>query len=121
MGFKHTITDLPTENEYPKLVRDKIPQIIKTHDGVDVPTRTLDEDTEFLAFLLRKIVEESEELSEATTNSNLIEEIADVNEIIDTILKLKGISPEEVLAVQHEKRDARGGFEKRLLMLAKHQ
>jgi predicted house-cleaning noncanonical NTP pyrophosphatase (MazG superfamily) len=119
MSYEHTVTDLKTENEYPKLVRDKIPEIVQVSDGVSVPTKIVSDDQEFLAYLLRKVVEESEELSEAKTDSNLMEEIADVYEIIDTILALKGISPADIAAVQNEKRDKRGGFQERIVMLAK--
>lgn len=44
--FKHTVTNLKIENEYPKLVRDLIPKIIMQEDGRKVPTRVLD-DAEF--------------------------------------------------------------------------
>ncbi len=119
MSYQHTITDLKTENEYPKLVRDKIPKIIQASDGVTVPTKIVSDDQEFLAYLLRKVVEESEELSEAKTDSNLIEEIADVYEIIDTIVAVKGISADDVTKVQTEKREKRGGFQQRIVMLAR--
>lgn len=118
MKFEHTETDLPTENQYPKLVRDKIPEIIKINDGVDVPTRILSDD-EYLAYLLKKVQEEAEELAEATTDSNVVEEIADVYEVIDAILALKGIERSEVIKVQDEKREKRGGFIRRILMLDK--
>lgn len=77
------MTNLPIENEYPKLVRDKIPEIIKQLKGLNVPVRQLSEDSEFLEYLLKKIVEEAGELSQATTDSNLKEEIANVYEIVD--------------------------------------
>jgi predicted house-cleaning noncanonical NTP pyrophosphatase (MazG superfamily) len=117
MKFQHTITNLPAENEYPKLIRDNIPQIIADNDSRKADTRVLSDDEEFLAFLFKKVLEEAEELVKSTTDLNLVEEIADVYEVIDTILKLKGVTPEEVLGVQEEKRMKRGGFEERLVML----
>lgn len=118
MTFHHTITDHPLENEYPKLVRDKIPQIIKQNDGIDVPTRLLD-DREFLAYLLKKIAEEVEELSQANTDANIKEELADVYEVLDELIKLKGFSASDITLLQTEKREKRCGFERRLLMLGK--
>jgi predicted house-cleaning noncanonical NTP pyrophosphatase (MazG superfamily) len=118
MSFTHTMTNLPEENEYPKLVRDKIPEIVKSNEGIDVPTRTLDDD-EYLAYLLKKVVEEATELSETKTDDHLVEEIADVYEIIDSIIALKNMQREDVLKVQDEKRQKRGGFDKRILMLGK--
>ncbi|MDB5165528.1 MAG: phosphoribosyl-ATP pyrophosphohydrolase [Candidatus Saccharibacteria bacterium] len=115
MTFEHTITDLPAENEYPKLIRDRIPEIILA-DGREVDTRTLD-DEEFLHFLLKKVTEEAQELENAVTDSNILEEIADVREILDAILELKGVSLEQIQAIQDEKRQKRGGFKLRLLML----
>jgi predicted house-cleaning noncanonical NTP pyrophosphatase (MazG superfamily) len=118
MSFTHTMTNLPKENEYPKLVRDKIPEIVKAHEGIDAPTKILD-DEEYLAYLLKKVVEEATELSETETDDHLQEEIADVYEIIDSILKLKHMNRDDVLKVQDEKRAKRGGFEQRILMLGK--
>jgi predicted house-cleaning noncanonical NTP pyrophosphatase (MazG superfamily) len=119
MTFEHSVTDHQLENEYPKLIRDRIPEIIQANDGRAAMTRTLDDDKEFLSYLLRKVVEEAEELSKAETDHNLQEEIADVYEIIDTIIRLKGMSAADIAAIQDAKREKRGGFEKRLLMLEK--
>ncbi len=117
MQFQHTVTNLPEENEYPKLVRDLIPKIIKDEDGRDVPVRSLD-DSEFEKYLRQKIVEEATELLHADSDHNLVEEIADVREILDTIEKLKGITPEQIKQIQAQKRTKRGGFDDRLLMLS---
>ncbi len=115
MQFQHTITDLPEENEYPKLIRDLIPEIIKKHSGKDAHVRRLDDD-EFEEYLRKKVVEEAIELRHADSEHNLAEEIADVQELLDTLLKFKGISKEQINTVQDQKRTERGGFEKRLLM-----
>jgi len=116
MNYQHTTTNLPEENEYPKLIRDLIPEVVKQADGVEVKTRVLD-DAEYEQFLRQKVVEEATELQYADTDHNLAEEIADVRELLDTIEKLKGISTEQMKSIQAEKRQKRGGFEKRLLML----
>jgi predicted house-cleaning noncanonical NTP pyrophosphatase (MazG superfamily) len=110
-------SDMPTVNEYPKLVRDRIPEIIKQREGQDVPIRYLSDDSEYLVYLLKKVIEEATELSEATADSNIQEEIADIYEVIDVIIKLKMLSVEEIRAIQVEKRKKRGGFARRLLML----
>ena len=115
--FEHTVTDLAIENEYPKLVRDRIPEIIKEQDGWDVPVEVLD-DTMFEQRLRQKIVEEAVELATADSETHLLEEIADVHEILDELEKLKGFTQEQVKIVQDQKREKRGGFKKRLLMLS---
>ena len=114
--FKHTVTNLPEENEYPKLIRDKIPEIIKAHDGRDVQVETLSGE-EFEKQLRRKMIEEASELAAADTDDHLLEEIADVQELIDEIIEFKGYTHEQAKVVQDQKRDKRGGFKKRLLML----
>lgn len=114
--FEHTFTNLAAENEYPKLIRDRIPQIIKQEDGRDVTVEVLNDD-DFEAWLRKKAIEEAYELADAESDSHLLEEIADLREILDELEKLKGFSPDQVQAVQDEKRAKRGGFAKRLLML----
>jgi predicted house-cleaning noncanonical NTP pyrophosphatase (MazG superfamily) len=44
MNFKHFETDLKIENEYPKLVRDNIPEIVEKLKGKRVKTRILEDD-----------------------------------------------------------------------------
>ena len=53
MELKHT--NLEIENEYPKLVRDRIPEIIKEREGVGIKSRMLEDDAEFLKYLLKKL------------------------------------------------------------------
>lgn len=115
-SFKHTITDHDIENEYPKLVRDRIPEIIKKEDGREVPVEVLN-DSDFEQRLKQKTIEEATELANSKSDDHLLEEIADLRELLDEIEKLKGFTKEQVQRVQAEKRAKRGGFSKRLLML----
>lgn len=116
-SFEHTITNLTVENEYPKLVRDRIPEIIREADGREVPTRILD-DAEFEEALRKKAIEEATELAEVDSDTHLLEEVADVEEIIDELLRLRGLTREQVRTIQEEKRQKRGGFGQRILMLS---
>ena len=104
------------ESEYPKLVRDNIPDIIKEKEGFEPKYRTLEDNTEFLNALLKKATEEAAELQHSVENDNVEEELADLLEVIDTITALRGKFIEDIEAVQIEKRQKRGGFEKRILM-----
>jgi predicted house-cleaning noncanonical NTP pyrophosphatase (MazG superfamily) len=117
MDFKPT--NLPIESEYPKLVRDNIPAIIKAKEGIDVKARILEDDEEYLKYLLKKMVEEATELQHSEKVGNTREELADVLEIINSILKLKNWTMEDIAKVQKDKREKNGGFEKRILMLCK--
>lgn len=117
MNFKPT--DLPIENEYPKLVRDNIPNIIKSKTGALPAMEILSDDNEFLKYLLKKMVEESTELRHSLEHGNMQEELADVCELTETLLRLKGWTREDVALIQKEKREKNGGFSERILMLKK--
>jgi predicted house-cleaning noncanonical NTP pyrophosphatase (MazG superfamily) len=107
------------ESEYPKLVRDNIPDIIKERTGTNPEQRIASDDAEFESFLLKKVVEEAVELQHSGEQDNLEEEIADINELIETLMRLRDKKAEEIAAIQKEKREKNGGFEKRIIMLSK--
>lgn len=117
MDFK--FTNQAFENEYPKLVRDNIPAIYKARTGKDAKVEVVKEDDEFLKFLLKKMVEEARELEYSVEAGNTQEELADMFEIVYTILDLKGWSLEDIIKVQKDKRAKNGGFEKRIILLEK--
>ena len=104
------------ESEYPKLVRDNIPNIIKEKEGFEPTYRILENDAEFLAALLKKITEEAAELQSSVENQNTEEELADLLELIDTTTAFLGKTAGDIKSIQREKREKRGGFEKRILM-----
>jgi predicted house-cleaning noncanonical NTP pyrophosphatase (MazG superfamily) len=113
-----THTNLAAENEYPKLIRDRIPEIVAANNQV-AELQRIEDDDEYLKYLLKKVIEETTELVEATTDENLVEEIVDVRQVIDAILALKDVSQSDVATIQKKKRENRGGFAKRLIMLKK--
>jgi len=117
MTFIHTETNLPAENEYPKLVRDKIPEIVLENEGVAPLTSILADDAEYEKFLRRKIIEEAAELAATETDDHTIEEMADLEELVDALLELRGLERSQVIAAQSEKREKRGGFKQRIVML----
>ena len=119
MPYTHTDTNLTIENEYPKLVRDNIPAMIKRERGIDVKTTIITDDEIYLKALLKKILEEATELSYVETDGHLQEEIADVYEVLDAILKLKQWPKEVIATIQKDKRTDRGGFDRRILMMEK--
>ena len=117
--FKHFETNLEKENEYPKLVRDNIPEIVEERTGTKIKTMILENDKEYLNFLLKKVEEEANELSNAKDKEHIAEEIADITELIDTIVEFNGLDKEDIKKIQQEKATKRGGFKKRILMLEK--
>lgn len=91
---------------YDKLVRDKIPEIIKKDEKEPLVEFIQGEELE--DYLNEKLQEEVEEYIEDRT----VEELADILEVIETIVKYKGLSMEQVEKIRLEKREERGGFEK---------
>lgn len=95
---------------YNKLVRDRIPEIIDSNGQV-CQTRTLSEE-EYLIALDAKLNEELLEYQE----SKSMEEIADLLEVIRSVVIARGSTMEEVEAMRISKAESRGGFEKRILL-----
>ncbi len=117
MSFKHTNYNF--EREYPKLVRDRIPEIVKARSGESARFRTIDDDGEFFDYLAKKLIEESMELRKSKVHGNFEEELADIFEVLGAILRAKKKKRKDIAAVQKKKREERGGFKKRILMLPK--
>jgi predicted house-cleaning noncanonical NTP pyrophosphatase (MazG superfamily) len=92
---------------------------VEKRTGKKIKSRILENDEEFLEFLLKKVEEEAHELANAKNKEHLVEEISDVKELLDTILEFYELDWETVKKVQQEKAEKRGGFKKRILMLEK--
>ena len=94
----------------PKIVRDKIPEIIERSGKTPIyDVVSIDDAIEGLEAKL------SEELEEYLADHSL-EEMADLLEVIHGILFLKGISWTTLEEVRLKKRAERGGFERRLFL-----
>lgn len=95
---------------YDKLVRDRIPEIIKNsgnHCEVEIVS-----DEVALEYLYKKL---NEEVSELLEDKNL-EEIADVVEVLFAIGKKYGYSEEDILNRRAEKKSKSGGFEDNIIL-----
>lgn len=97
---------------YNKLVRDKIPAIIKAN-GKKLKIRVLS-DEEHLEALLKKLSEELEELKE----DHSVEELADVQEIVHALADAIGSSKEELEKVRSQKAAERGAFQEKIFLEA---
>lgn len=106
--------------QYNKLVRDRIIEFIE-RDGVNYKSRILD-DNEFQKELLKKIVEEAQEVFEAGSNGEnkeeLIMELADLQEVMDSVIQSFGLTNSEVTQVKQDRKEKRGGFEKKIFLEA---
>ena len=99
--------------EYNKLVRDRIPEIIK-NQGETPHIRILEQD-EYKACLERKL---DEEVREFHQDQN-IEELADILEVVFALAEDLGASREELMEVYQRKHEKRGGFRNRIFLISK--
>lgn len=95
---------------YNKLVRDKIPAIIKAA-GKECEIETLSND-KYLEMIDAKL---DEELAEYHKDQNL-EELADLLEVIHAATKARGYTIEQLEDLRRKKADERGGFESRAFL-----
>ena len=93
-----------------KLVRDKIPEIIK-NDGRICETEILSDD-DYLAMLDAKL---DEELNEYHKDQN-IEELADLMEVIYAVVEARGYTLEQLESVRKEKAEKRGAFKEKIFL-----
>ena len=102
------------ERVFNKLVRDNIPNIIESN-GEEAITRVLETD-EYRNELYKKLLEESNEVIDAKSSDETIEELADVLEVLKSIAELNNKKIEDVIEIANQKRLKRGGFEKRIFL-----
>ena len=89
---------------YGKLVRDKIPDIIKA-DGGECKFHVAKKD-EYARVLSAKLLEEVNEL----TANPCPEEIADVLEVVEALARMHHINIDEIKEAKKKKREERGSF-----------
>ena len=97
-----------------KLVRDYIPDII-TKNG-DIPYFKTLTDDEYFKALKDKLLEEYNEVISAKSKEEVLEECADLLEILFALTKANGYSEEDLLSTRTLKREKRGGFDKKIYL-----
>jgi len=98
---------------YNKLVRDRIPEIIK--EAGKRPTTRIAAEAEYLQLLEAKIEEELAELREP--GAKRTEELADILEIVLALAAAEGMSPGQLYALRHKKAEERGKFDDRVVLV----
>ena len=93
---------------YAKLVRDNIPGF-HIESGHTYVGKKL-EGKELVDALVAKLHEETDEVDGALIRDELVEELADVQQIINDLCVVSSISNEELLAVMTKKTARKGGF-----------
>ena len=93
-----------------KLVRDRIPEIVKV-SGRTCECETLSDEA-----YIRKLDEKlNEELAEYQQDKS-IEELADLLEVMEAVVRARGHTWDDLIRIRTEKRTKRGGFEKKILL-----
>lgn len=93
---------------YNKLVRDRIPEIIKLN-GQHVEYRRI-EGEEFLREAKQKLLEEVKEYMEAQNSEQAVEELADLLELVYCLAERHGHSNTELDYIREDKAERRGAF-----------
>ena len=93
-----------------KLVRDRIPEIIRKRG--EVPKVRVAEEHEVDYLIRCKVVEEAQELLQSSNT----EEIADILEALEALLEHRGIDWSAIDEIRTRKKDERGGFDKRFVL-----
>jgi predicted house-cleaning noncanonical NTP pyrophosphatase (MazG superfamily) len=96
--------------KYNKLVRDKIPNIIK-EDGKN-PIIHIANEEEYWEKIKEKL---NEEVDEFLKESNE-EEISDILEVIDAICKFKEFDENEINKIKKQKAEKRGRFDNKIIL-----
>ena len=96
--------------KYNKLVRDKIPEIIKKKNAV--PITHIADDKEYWQKLKEKLKEEVDEFLEDGNE----EELADILEVIYAICDFKKIDKNKLELLRKKKAEQRGGFKDKIIL-----
>ncbi len=96
--------------KYNKLVRDKIPEIIKNKGAVPI-THTAD-DEEYWQKLKEKLQEEVDEFLKECNE----EELADILEVIYAICDFKNFDKEKLELLRKKKAEERGRFKDKIIL-----
>jgi len=99
---------------YNKLVRDKIPEIIKNNNGI--PKTKILNDIEYKKELEIKLTEEINEVLNSADGEKRLEELADVLEVVKSLAELEKNTLDDIIDLANKKREKRGGFELKIYL-----
>lgn len=102
------------EAEFNKLVRDEIPNVISAR-GESVNVLRLQGEA-LIESLKRKLVEESLEVLDAKTNDQLVEELADLREVMLSLMERLNIQEASIESTRRSKAKKRGAFSNGLML-----
>ncbi|RSD28865.1 phosphoribosyl-ATP pyrophosphohydrolase [Mesobacillus subterraneus] len=100
---------------YNKLVRDRIPEIIR-ESGKTLTIRQLTNE-EYIKELKNKAEEELNEFKNSTTRGEAGEELADLLEVMYSLAEIHGYSFSEIEEIRKQKELDRGGFKDKIYLI----
>jgi predicted house-cleaning noncanonical NTP pyrophosphatase (MazG superfamily) len=102
-----------------KLWRDKAVDRLE-QAGSKIHWERLDAD-QFAEQLKIKLLEEAAEVCSAKTKESLVEELADILEVVSSFCELHEVPLQYIIGIQHKKRLERGGFQgRKFVTVAEH-
>lgn len=101
------------ERVYNKLVRDKIPNIIK--EKGETPVIKVLNENDYKKEIEKKLYEEYKELIEASGNER-IEELADMLEVIRALASLENKNLNDIIDIADKKKKKRGAFDEKIFL-----
>ena len=96
--------------DLPKLIRDKIPEIIRESGDRPVTREVSDEEIE--KWLRKKVLEEAKEFEE----DGAIEELADLYAVVERYLEVEDTSFSKLERLEEDKSSERGGFKDNIVL-----
>src|SRR5579859_1084526 len=106
------MADVTNRKVYNKLVRDRIPDVIHAR-GARAIVHPLDE-AAYLSELKKKLLEEAEEVMRAASFGEVLEELADVLQVLESLAEAHGVQISAVQSRMDAKKKERGAFAQRL-------
>lgn len=97
-----------------KLVRDKIPEMLAKNGGE--PETEILTNKKYIDCLYKKLKEECEETVNSYSKENLMEELADLLEVMIAISKANNIDFSEIEKIRLAKKEKRGGFDSKIFL-----
>lgn len=95
--------------KFDKLIRDKLYKKM-VDAGIEVQLKEVCDEQVLLNHFKAKMLEEASEVSNADSESELIEELADCLEVIHGFSKMLNVSFEKIDQIRKEKAEEKGGF-----------
>ena len=102
------------KKNYNKLVRDNIPDIIEQNG--EKPVIEFLNNNDYKKELLNKLKEECNEVISAENQEELLNELADVYEVLNALAHIQNKSMDDVVKIAEQKKLKRGGFEKKIYL-----